>query len=68
MSSLGLVRDTSNPPKTITNRNSKIVLGYIDDKTSNEHLNLGEYRLCRFFTIYRANDAQITRLPPILTS
>jgi hypothetical protein len=39
-----LLRDTTNRPSNLTSDNGKLVLGYLNDGDSNEHLDMGKLR------------------------
>ncbi|TCD69261.1 hypothetical protein EIP91_008196 [Steccherinum ochraceum] len=60
-----LVRwDTSDPPSSITNRNGKLVLGYMDEHTANEHLFLDQPLATNFDIMKGFQKVRVPQVPP----
>ncbi|KAH8093882.1 hypothetical protein BXZ70DRAFT_1010210 [Cristinia sonorae] len=56
--------DTSDPPRSITNRSGKLVLGYIDARTDNEHLFLDNPLAANFDIMRGSIKVRVPQVPP----
>jgi len=56
--------DTSNPPKSITNREGKIVLGYMQDDNNSEHLFLDKPLATGFDIMQGSQKVTVPDMPP----